>query len=385
MFEQSLWDADDDALVGVIEERSRQEAREAAQRLAAIAELTSRRCDKEGVRAHWACDGWDSVAGEVAAALGVSPKKASSQMSLALALRHRMPKVAALFAQGKVSYRVITVINWRTHLVDSEDAMANIDAKLAERAARWEELSDYKLAQSIDYWVDRFDRDAVQRVRTTARSRDLHVGKRDDESETTAIWGRLYATDAAALDRRLMAIAETVCEDDPRTTAQRRADAMGVLTAGGDRLACSCANPDCPAAESDGRASNVVIHVVTEAAALDAAPDPQMNSKDVRTRTSPAKPAAVLIKENKIVPAPLLAELIRSGAKVREVEIPADIPESGYRPSAKLEEFIKVRDLTCRFPGCEEPAEFCDIDHTVPYPVGPTHPSNLKALCRKHY
>jgi len=44
-----------------------------------------------------------------------------------------------------------------------------------------------------------------------------------------------------------------------------------------------------------------------------------------------------------------------------------------------------VRDLTCRFHGCEEPAEFCDVDHTIPYPIGPTHPSNLKCVCRKHH
>jgi hypothetical protein len=27
----------------------------------------------------------------------------------------------------------------------------------------------------------------------------------------------------------------------------------------------------------------------------------------------------------------------------------------------------------------------CDIDHTIPYPAGPTHPSNLKLLCRFHH
>jgi hypothetical protein len=41
--------------------------------------------------------------------------------------------------------------------------------------------------------------------------------------------------------------------------------------------------------------------------------------------------------------------------------------------------------LTCRFPGCDRPAEFCDVDHTVPYPLGSTHASNLKCLCRKHH
>ena len=61
------------------------------------------------------------------------------------------------------------------------------------------------------------------------------------------------------------------------------------------------------------------------------------------------------------------------------------VAESGYRPSAALQRFIRSRDLTCRFPNCDRPAEFCDVDHTVPYPLGPTHPSNLKCLCRKHH
>ena len=58
---------------------------------------------------------------------------------------------------------------------------------------------------------------------------------------------------------------------------------------------------------------------------------------------------------------------------------------SGYRPSAKLARFVRARDLTCRLPGCNAPAEFCDIDHVVPYPIGPTHASNLACLCRKHH
>jgi hypothetical protein len=50
-----------------------------------------------------------------------------------------------------------------------------------------------------------------------------------------------------------------------------------------------------------------------------------------------------------------------------------------------LDEFVRMRDLTCRFPHCDRPAEHCDLDHAVPWPFGPTHPSNLRALCRKHH
>ncbi|MGH3642609.1 MAG: DUF222 domain-containing protein, partial [Mycobacterium sp.] len=60
-------------------------------------------------------------------------------------------------------------------------------------------------------------------------------------------------------------------------------------------------------------------------------------------------------------------------------------PEPRYTPSKKLAEFVRCRDMTCRFPGCKEPATKCDVDHTIPWPYGPTCASNLKCLCRKHH
>ena len=41
--------------------------------------------------------------------------------------------------------------------------------------------------------------------------------------------------------------------------------------------------------------------------------------------------------------------------------------------------------MTCRYPGCDQPADLCDLDHTIAYPVGPTCAANLKCLCRKHH
>ncbi|MFZ0831707.1 MAG: DUF222 domain-containing protein, partial [Mycobacterium sp.] len=185
----ALRDADDETVVAAIEDWNRIEAAVSARRLDAIAELTSRRCDKEGERAQWACDGWDSAAGEVAAALGVSPKRAASQMSLALDLHHRLPTVAALHIAGKVSARVVSAIAWQTRLVTDEQALKLIDAALAARTDVLGEFSEYKLPQAIDYWVDRHDPDERRRVRERARGRDFHVGRRDDESDTTGMWG----------------------------------------------------------------------------------------------------------------------------------------------------------------------------------------------------
>jgi hypothetical protein len=104
--------------------------------------------------------------------------------------------------------------------------------------------------------------------------------------------------------------------------------------------------------------------------------------------TPPAQPprrAAGVIPGGGIVPNPLLAELIRNGAKLRFVQQPCAEAEPQYRPSTALAEFVRIRDLTCRYPGCDRAAEFADIDHTIPWPNGHTHPSNTKCYCRKHH
>jgi hypothetical protein len=62
-----------------------------------------------------------------------------------------------------------------------------------------------------------------------------------------------------------------------------------------------------------------------------------------------------------------------------------------YQPSAALERAVRLRDLTCRFPGCDRPAVICDLDHTIPFDHadpsrgGLTVAHNLKCLCRQHH
>jgi hypothetical protein len=58
---------------------------------------------------------------------------------------------------------------------------------------------------------------------------------------------------------------------------------------------------------------------------------------------------------------------------------------TAYRPRAAMIDLVKARDGRCRFPGCTVNARFCDVDHVVPWPLGPTHPTNLMCLCRRHH
>jgi hypothetical protein len=376
MFEFHFSTADDATVVAAIEESARAEAAAGARRLAAIAELARRRVVDDDERANWAFDGWDAAAAEVAAAMTVGHRRASGQMRIAVALRDRLPRVATLHMQGTLSSRVVSTITWRTQLVQDAEALALIDAALAEGATKWGPLSEQRLDEAIDAWILRYDPAGVRRSESSTRTRDFSIGDLDDPAETTSVWGRLLATDAAVLKRRLALMVHSVCDDDPRSIGERRSDAVGAIVAGSFHLACRCGSKTCPAGDAPS-SSNVVIRVLAEQSMVEAA---------AGSAEQPAvAPPAALIVGGGVVPGPLLAQLIRNGAKVRPITMPSDEPEPHYRPSAELAEFVRMRDLFCRAPGCDVPADRCDVDHTIPYPIGPTHPSNLKCLCRTNH
>jgi hypothetical protein len=184
---------------------------------------------------------------------------------------------------------------------------------------------------------------------------------------------------------------QSVCVDDPRAVGERRSDAVGAIAAGSFRLVCLCGSKTCPAGDAPS-SSNVVIRVLAEQSALDAATASvdtasggQWRVAEQTSASAAVTPPAALIVGEGIVSTPLLSQLIRGGAKVRPITMPSDEPEPHYRPSAELAEFVRMRDLYCRAPGCDVPADRCDIDHTIPYPIGPTHASNVKCLCRTNH
>jgi len=53
-----------------------------------------------------------------------------------------------------------------------------------------------------------------------------------------------------------------------------------------------------------------------------------------------------------------------------------------YAPTPEMVEHVKAVDGVCRGPGCQVPADRCDVDHLQPWPAGRTHVSNLDSLSR---
>jgi hypothetical protein len=336
-------------------------------RLAWMGELYARRAPEDDVeRTCWAIDGHANVVAEISAALNISRGRASGQLQFAIALRERLPKVAEVFCTGAIDFRMMAALVNRSDNVTDPAVLAKLDAAFAKWAPKWMKMSGPKLSERIDMWVEKFDPTGVREPRPPREERHVVIGPSGDGM--AGIWGKVSLTDGAALDERLDQLAATVCRDDGRTKDQRRADALIALAAGQSRLECGCGAEDCPAAgHAPKPLGEVVLHVLADQASIDG-----------------QSQAPGYLPGFGAVPAPMLRELAAT-AKLKPLPLPPPICEPGYRPSAALAEFVRCRDLTCRFPGCDQPAEVCQIDHTIPYPLGPTHPSNLKLLCVFHH
>ncbi|WP_061512209.1 HNH endonuclease signature motif containing protein [Mycolicibacterium phlei] len=340
-------------------------------------------------RDDWVADNWSAVCAEIAAAQFISLGMASAQLATAKTLHEWFPRIAEVAGQGWISRRMVEVLVNRTRLMMSAQGRAKVDAEIAARIRGWSDWSLQRLQTEIDYWVDRYEPFALRRTQSKSRGRHVEVTIAPDGSGVAYIEAQVLATDGDALDQRLDALAATVCEHDPRTLDQRRADAVGVIAAGGDRLGCLCDREDCDAAHRS--ASAVIVHVIAREEALSDDTSVQLDgaTRQPEASDSPDSPAMTdpgLLLGHGILPASVVAAKIAPTARLRYIRHPGESPpESRYRPSEALAWFVRARDLTCRFPGCGVPAHACDLDHAVPWPLGPTQASNLRCLCRHHH
>lgn len=358
---------------------ARAEAQLIAARMAAVADLLVQRTAElnvEGVHPNYMIlTGFARASAEVGAALNLTAAAASRLVTQAETLRDQLPRLGAVLAEGQTDWRTVEIVIARTRFVTSK-AMAQIDAELAEQVSGWQCWSDGRITTTVDAKVKRLDPAAIaQREHATDRRR-VKVSPRGDG--TAKIDAVVTTRAGLTFDAKLSEMSARLCPRDPRGNDQRRADAIEAL-AEGRELSCECGRAECPtraaAPQPVPSSPPVVFNVIAE-----------------RDTVVGAGTAPGYVFGYGVIDADLVRELA-ADATTRLVTEP-DVDTAAalrYQPTVSVQRWVRCRDLTCRFPGCEHPAEDCDVDHTVPFdhdnPArgGFTVPANLKCLCRFHH
>ncbi|HXH33991.1 MAG TPA: DUF222 domain-containing protein [Plantibacter sp.] len=237
-------------------------------------------------------------------------------------------------------------------------------------------------------------RERVHPTSIQVRVARAETGRRVEMEPATdgMAWLHLFttATIAQGVSERLDAIATAaqVLGDD-RTLAQLRADALSELAVSGTTAPAASTTSGAGTTESGTplAAELVARHVAVEASmhatvqvtvpaltllGVEDAP----GSLDGYGPIDPDTAARLAVS------APTMIRVLTHP----ETGAVLSVGRDRYRVPADLQRVVRLRDATCRAPGCNRRARACDLDHSVAWDAGgTTSVGNLACLCRHHH
>lgn len=353
------------------------------------------------------------LADEIGPALRLPAGSALERVREALVLGLHLPETLEALEAGRFSARHASVIadQWRELVEDAPAGQEAPHALVQRLAAELTERAPYCTVAQLRAWARR-RRAALLAETQEARHRAARAGRRVwvEHGDDGMAWlhALLDAPTALAVQDRLDAIVallepveadagagpDDVLEDSEhrepvspvdrsarpghrtavRTEAQLRADVLADLLLAGEV-------PDDPAFPRGVR-GQVCVTV------------PVLNLLGCR----PGGPAAGVPEDAPVLAGhgPISAETARelaAGASSwqRVLTHPVtgtvlDHDRTMYAVPADLRRRLRLRDGTCRFPGCRRRAERCELDHTIAWQDGGrTAADNLAHLCRHHH
>ncbi|WP_157390137.1 HNH endonuclease signature motif containing protein [Nocardia terrae] len=332
----------------------------------------------------------EDAATEIGIALKMSQRSVDLLINLGLDLNNRCPATREAFAAGRIDLAQARAIS-QTLINVPDEVRADLEPKIAAYA---ENHAPARVRHTARRWLLEVDPEGQALRRKTAEA-DRYVNITAADNGTAVLDAVLPAPGGQALYERLREMASSqVCRHDPRTTAQRRADALVALADGTGRLVCQCGHPDCPCTESPDSmpvARKALVHVGVSAETLAGLRDNPallagLGAIDADLARQVARHARFHLIDSQPATDTNGTDIAATAAETFTAE-----RELRYRPGARVAARVRALDGTCRAPGCHIPAAAADLDHqdrfdhADPASGGPTTEDNLGARCRRHH
>ena len=345
----------------------------------------------------WAVD-------EVAVALSLTESGASRLVVQSLQLVERLPDTLSALGRGELTWEHARVM---AELVAPlpDDVRAEAETRLLRRLGS---KTPTQLRAAAHRVVARLDAEAItRRVEQAIRDRRISVYPGPDGMATLS--ATLPTPVARAVEDALRQYADAAAvPGDDRTRAQRMVDCLVdlVLRPGEHGLSpvqaqltvvatvATMADEDDEPGEVNG--DLVPAETVRRLArSLGLLPPPDAEPADDTAHPlagllSPSRVAGTALAHRPHVAVAdeltgqLLALTDAAGLRAGRGLGPPPGTDA-YSPTAALQRFAGLRDRRCRFPGCRQRPELCDLHHEVVWPIGATAHDNLCCLCRHHH
>ncbi|WP_214055630.1 HNH endonuclease signature motif containing protein [Nocardioides aquaticus] len=317
----------------------------------------------------------ESAVIELSAVLGVSTRSGANQVAVTLELRYRLPRLWERVLSGACPV-------WRARQVAEktmglcEDGAAEVDRLVAPFA---HSISYAQLSRITDEALLRWDPQAAEeKRRAAADGRHCHINLAQHPDGVVDLDAGLDLADAIALEAAVSDRAKTLAADGSTESLDvRRSKALGSLALGEQTL------PDGQEQASPATGKHLVLYAHIPGAVFN----------PLFCTTSPTSATQLSRLDNRHpAKGPITTAQVRQWAHTAAsitirpvIDLAESIHCDSYECSDRLKEQTALRDLTCVFPWCTNPAVFADMDHVIPHPDGPTETGNVAPACRQHH
>jgi hypothetical protein len=307
---------------------------------------------------------------EIAAALHIPDRTAERLIHTSQALVNDLPATLLALGEGRLSFRHAQILVDHSYGLERE-AVRELESRMLPVAAK---NTPSRFEQSVRRTRERLNPESmVARQVKAVEERGTELIPEQDGM--VFVGAHVSAAVGVAIDERITAMAKSQQSDnETRTLTQLKSDVFADILLDVDGQAGTTA----------GQGAGTIARY-----------------RSIRPTVLVTVPAMTLLKrgsEPGIVEGygpidPVTARELASFSKTlrRLITDPVTgivlaFDRKRYRIPKDLRIWLRVRDGTCRFPGCNRRAGPCEIDHTLDWALnGLSNHDNLAHLCKKHH